>query len=188
MRLIANTNDFLEKPIQVQPSLRAYFKIHKPQLLSLASPFLIAHLPLFSEIDLIANQDRESIPSFIIIIEVQPGLSAIEGGSAADIEDNERTMRIPQVSRYQRFEPLLSCRVPNLQAIRLVANRHLLCQKIDTHCRLNPSLVTLAPSSKRSLTYRSMMQDLPTDWQPSRTILSFNLPETVLIELFIGLL
>lgn len=182
--LIANSNYFLKKSIQVLPSLRADLKIHETQLLRLASAFLIAHLPLFNEIDLIANQDGESVASFIIIVEMQPSFCTIEGYPAADIEDNQRAMRILKVSWYQRFEALLSCRVPNLQAIRLVAYRHLLRQKIDSHCRLNGSLVTLAPSLKRSLTYRSIMQDLPTDWQPKRTILSLSLPETVLIELF----
>lgn len=116
---------------------------------------------------------------------MQPRLSIIQGSFAADIKDNERTMRIPEVPWYQRFEPLLSCCVPNLQTIRFIADGHLLCQEIDSHCRLHLTLGTFAVSSNLSFTYRSMMHDLPTDWHPSNTIFNFNLPETVLIELFI---
>ena len=95
VRLIANPYDLLKEIIQVLASLRANLEVHQPQLFSLASSFSIAHLSLIGEVDLIADQNGEPISSFVIIVEVQPSLSIIEGCFAADIEDNERAVRIP---------------------------------------------------------------------------------------------
>jgi hypothetical protein len=115
---------------------------------------------------------------------MEPGLGIVERGSASYVKDNQGAMCVPEVARDQGLKPLLPCCIPKLQAIAFALILYIFCKEIDADGRLDSSRCTWELSSNLSLTYLSMMLDLPTDWFPKNTILILILPEAVLIDEF----
>lgn len=52
--------------------------INDAKLLGLGPAFLLSHLPLAFQVDLIADQQREPLASLILVVELQPPLGIIE--------------------------------------------------------------------------------------------------------------
>lgn len=79
----------------------------------------------------------------VILIELQPSFSIIKGSFASYVKDYDGAMSITDISRNQRFEPLLACCIPNLQSKVLFFMRDVLGQEVYTDCGLNDTWSTL---------------------------------------------
>lgn len=91
-------------------------------------------------------------------------------------------MGVLQVARDETSEAFLSCGVPELQTVGLVAVDKVLNEKIDADGGLDVAACTLYDSSYRLLMNRSIMDVFPTCWSPSNTILYLVRPPTVELD------
>ena len=126
-------------------SFGADFVVDHSQVLRLALPFLLRHLSLIPQVNLIADEESKAFACLVLVVQLQPCLSVVERGLAADIEHDERAVRIPQVPRDERDEPLLSGGVPKLQSIIFILIDDILGEKVDADSRLHQSKGTCDP-------------------------------------------
>ena len=101
-----------------------------------------------------------------------------------DIVDHNGADRLLEVAGDERLEAFLSCRVPQLKAIRLLVVLDVLRQEVDSDCGLDKVIGTWMASSKFPWMYFSMMEDLPTPQSPSNTTLNLVLPPAVVEDRF----
>lgn len=83
------------------------------------------------------------------------------------------------------METLLSSCIPELHAKALIFDVYSLGYEVDTYCRLNQISNTCSLPVKLSKMNRFMIEVLPTDWSPSRTILHFTAGLFYIFEIYI---
>lgn len=184
--ILGHINQLVEELFDVLSRFGRHLEVWNPQLLGFLLCLFLGNLSVF-QVDLVAYEESEAFSSFVVIVEGNPGLRAVEGGYAGDIDDDEGAFGIFEVVGDEGAESLLTCGVPELQAEVLAPVGDILDEEIDADGRLDQWMGTLLDSSNISFTYFSMMLDFPTDWFPSSTIFNLVLPLIVLTELFIFL-
>ena len=101
---------------------------------------LSLHFPLFGVVYFVAYQvDVQVLPSDCPRL-VDPALHIVEAGLGSDVVADDSDRRVVDVAGNQGAEPLLACRVPQLQPHHLVIHVHCLRQKVDSDCGLSQSL------------------------------------------------
>lgn len=101
---------------------------------------LCLHFPLFGVVYFVAHQvDVQVLPSDCPRL-VDPALHIVEAGLGSDVVADDCDRRVVDVAGNQGAEPLLACRVPQLQPHHLVIHVHCLRQKVDSDCGLSQSL------------------------------------------------
>jgi len=106
-----------EQLLQIFSGFRTYFVVYYSQLFRLLFALFFSHFSNVPQIDFVPYEESKAVSSFVLIIELQPALSIVQRGFAADIKDDQRAMSIFQIPRNQRFEPLLPSSIPELQSI-----------------------------------------------------------------------
>ena len=92
-------------------------------------------------------------------------------------------MSILHIVGYKASKSLLSCSIPKLYPVVLSISGDIFNVKIYANCGLIiMEILTLKPSSNLSFMYFYIMEDLPTDWSPSRISLYLVLPPPIVLE------
>ena len=163
-------DDRVEQLVQSLPLLGGHLEVlGVPVALRLELALLLGHLPI--KVGLIAHKDLDGLVALVLLEHVVPRFEVGEGGLLGDIVDHHCAVRVLHVVGDEAAEALLARSVPQLDAVLLAIARYIFDVEIDAHGRLHDGKDTLSPSSKRSLMYFSMMEDLPTLWSPRKMIL-----------------
>lgn len=139
------------------------------------------------KIDFVPDKDRKSklICPFIRVVELLPHGSVIQGRFISNIYYYYGTFGILHVVGDEGAEPFLSSRVPQLHPVVFAFVGGVLDEEVDSDGGLDRGRGTLLVSSKVFLMYLEMMEVLPTDKSPIKTIFIFVLPVRVLVDWFI---
>lgn len=163
-------DDRVEQFIQSLALLGGHLEVlGVPVALRLELALLLGDLSV--EVGLIPHEDLDGLVALVLLEHVVPGLEVGESGLLGDVVDHHCAVRVLHVVGDEAAEALLPRGVPQLDAVLLAVARYVFDVEVDAHGRLRDGKDTLSPSSKRSLMYFSMMEDLPTLWSPRKMIL-----------------
>jgi hypothetical protein len=90
-----------------------------------------------------------------------------------DIEDDDGCAGVLDIGGYERVEAFLAGSIPELHPQALVLHIDGLGDEVDSDCGLHRRGCTCSLPVKLSKMKRFIMEVLPTDWSPSKTILHF---------------
>lgn len=107
--------------------------------------------------------------------------SRLAKDKTCEIEYNDGQMSILEIAGDERFEPLLACSIPELEAYHFTSDCNVLRYEIDADGGLNLNERTFLVGSNSLRMYLAMMELLPTFWSPTRTTLNFCI-EFLLLE------
>lgn len=130
---------------------------------------LLRNLPL--EVGLVPHEDFDGLMALVLFEHIVPRLEVGQARLLRHVVDHDCAVGVLHVIGDEAAKPLLPRSVPQLDAILLAIPRDVLDMEVDADRGLNDPITTLRPSSKRSLIYFSMMEDLPTLWSPRKMIL-----------------
>lgn len=133
--------------------------------------FLLTNLTLDIAVQFVAHQNGHSLVVSEIFEDVYPDVDVLKSVFVSDIEDEDCTVGIADVSWYEASKLFLSCGVPELETIDQSLIDNIFHNEVDAYCFLHYDVGTARLGSKVCCANLSMMADFPTELGPRKTIL-----------------
>jgi len=125
-----------EQLLHIVAGLSARLNEHHVQLLRLSLTLLGGHLPLVREIRLVADQHDDDVAAPLCAHVIDPLGGLVERVGVGDVVHDHGHRRVSNVRGYQRAEPLLARRVPQLQTHGAILQVHGLREEVNSDRRL----------------------------------------------------
>lgn len=97
------------------------------------------------QISLISYNYPDCVCNSMILKHLVPDFEILQCGFLGNIIDHDRTVGIFHVVRYETFEALLACSIPELYSKMFAVAGYILDVKVDAYSRLDRCRLTFSP-------------------------------------------